>query len=209
MRTLAAAETWEPGVPRVQVNLYEDFNDDGVIDDKNGNGTVDLADVDNYPFGWSAKKGKKGPEDIDWNNNKKFDKGDAVKTAWSDSWDDNKPTGCIQTLPPIPGVQPCYDNYGTWNQVRPGVFDGGYAFGFAAGDVVPAGIYIVQAVPPPGYLIQKEEDKNVDFGDAYIPGPVPLAEFTPSSYLRGDRHKPGDSEPTTDAARCAGPCCAG
>ena len=101
---------------------------------------------------------------------KKFNKGDAVAVTWTDSWDDNKPTGCIQDLPAISGVQPCFDNYGTWNQVRPGVFDGGYAFGFAAGGVLAPGIYIVEVVPPPGYIIVKEEDKNVDFGDEYVPG---------------------------------------
>jgi large repetitive protein len=48
--------------------------------------------------------------------------------------------------------------------VRPAVFDGGYAF-----DDLSAGTYIVEAVPPPGYQIVKEEDRNVDFGDTYTP----------------------------------------
>ena len=68
---------WEPGIPRVQVNLYPDGdmdrapqgnfpgpedNDwngnglldtpDGLIDDVNRDGAVTLADVDNYPFNW-------------------------------------------------------------------------------------------------------------------------------------------------------------
>jgi len=161
----AVGEPWEPGIPRVQVNLYRDSDGDGVIDDLNQDGLVTLSDVDNYPFGNFP-----GPEDIDRNGNGIFDLGDAVDVTWSDSWDDNKPTGCIQALPPIPGVQPCYDNYGTWNQVRPGVFDGRYAFGFAAGKPhLQPGTYIVEAVPPPGYEIQKEEDKNIDFGDEYRP----------------------------------------
>ena len=117
-----------------------------------------------------------GPEDVNRNGSltgsasKKFNKGDAVAVAWTDSWDDSKPTGCIQDLPPISGVQPCYDNYGTWNQVRPGVFDGGYAFGFLVGEALAPGNYIIEAVPPPGYEIVKEEDKNVDFGDEYVQG---------------------------------------
>ena len=31
--------------------------------------------------------------------------------------------------------------------------------------------YIVEAVPPPGYEIVKSQDRNVDFGDTYIPQP--------------------------------------
>jgi hypothetical protein len=64
----AAAEDWEPAIPHVQVNLYEDNDADGVIDDQDGindpanliNPSVTLADVDNYPLGNFP-----GPEDID------------------------------------------------------------------------------------------------------------------------------------------------
>ncbi len=35
---------------------------------------------------------------------------------------------------------------------------------------MPVGDYIVEVVPPPGYEIIKPEDKNVDFGDEYVPG---------------------------------------
>ena len=45
----AAAELWEPGIPRVQVALYTD------------------GDSDNIPLGWHDGTGLKGPEDIDWN----------------------------------------------------------------------------------------------------------------------------------------------
>jgi len=173
---LTVGETWEPGIPRVQVVLYKDVDDNGVIDDLNVNGRVDLADIDNYPFGWSDGTAPKGPEDVvRCGDGVTFCIGDAYRVAWADSWDDNRPTDCIQPLPNIPGIQPCYDNYSTWNQVRPGVFDGGYAFGFPAGDAIPSNInYIVEAVPPPGYEIQKEEDKNVDFGDEYTPGTLVL-----------------------------------
>jgi FtsP/CotA-like multicopper oxidase with cupredoxin domain len=34
---------------------------------------------------------------------------------------------------------------------------------------LPAGTYIVEATVPPGYVLVKEEDKNVDFGDTYTP----------------------------------------
>jgi hypothetical protein len=227
----AAAEEWEPGVPRVQVNLYADgdidsfplgdfpgigdvdWNEDGirdldddVIDDVDGDGVVTLADVDNYPFGNFP-----GVEDTDRNGNGAFDLGDAVQVTWTDSWDDSLPTGCQgqNNLGAI-GVADdrCFDGLRNFNQVRPGVFDGGYAFAdydmdhLAAvrnGDAATAiqnfynainttvpgadklqlglipGDYIVEAVTPPGYKLMKEEDKNVDFGDAYIPSPQAIA----------------------------------
>ena len=160
-------EPWQPGIPRVQVCLYRDnLNNatglpgpDGIIDDINGTPGVQLCDVDNAPFGDFP-----GPGDVERSGAVGvLDLGDAIDMASTDSFDDNKPTGCIQDLPPIAGVQPCYDNYGTWNQVRPGIFDGGYAFG----PNLAMGTYIVESIPPTGYQVGKEEDKNVDFGDEY------------------------------------------
>lgn len=165
-------EPWQPGIPRVQVCLYQDNvtnatglpGPDGIIDDINGPVGVQLCDVDNAPFGWADGSAPKGPEDVVRSGDgTTFSMGDAVDVATTDSFDDNMPAGCIQDLPPIAGVQPCYDNYGTWNQVRPGLFDGGYAFG----PNLANGTYIVEAVPPAGYQVVKEEDKNVDFGDEY------------------------------------------
>jgi hypothetical protein len=216
----AAAETWEPGIPRVQVNLYADRvvnatglpGSDGIIDDVDADAAVTLTDVDNSPFQWAPMyqflddgvtpnpdyTGIAGPEDIDRNLNGVFDSGDAVQITTTDSWDDNKPSGCIQDLPVLPppvnaAINECADAFGTWNQVRPGVFDGGYAFDsfypagittgtnpgrVGSGSYEKAGLlsgyYIVEAVPPPGYELLKEEDRNVDFGDTYIPSPLLL-----------------------------------
>ena len=176
----AATEDWEPGIPRVQVNLYQDSDGDGVIDDVDGDPGITLADVDNYPLGW-ADGGAPGPEDVDRNTNSTFDAGDAVNVTWTDSFDDSQPTGCIQELPIVHGVpvMECFDNFGTWNQFRPGIFDGGWAFesyfpggmgsGSAETSPLPTSIYIVEAAAPPGYEHVKEEDKNVDFGDTYTP----------------------------------------
>ena len=237
---LAAAEEWEPGVPRVQVNLYADgdidsfplgdfpgvgdvdWNEDGirdldddVIDDVDGDGFVTLADVDNYPF-----DNFPGDEDIDRNSDGIFDLGDAVQVTWTDSWDDSLPEGCqgannLGAAPYSPPVADnrCFDGLRNFNQVRPGVFDGGYAFAdydlthlngvrtgvaataienFYAAVTDPAtgvpnagklqlglipGDYIVEAVTPPGYKLMKEEDKNVDFGDEYIPSTQAIAAY--------------------------------
>ena len=187
----AVAENWEPGIPRVQVNLYEDFKNnttgvllpDGVIDDVNGDGVVTLADVDNADIydanGLSWRSGgPKGPNDIDRNGNGVFDAGDAVRVSTTDSWDDKLPTNCQgDNQLPASGLaaNSCYDGLRNFGQVRPGVFDGGYAFGSPAGDIeLPVGTYIVEANAPPGYETVKEEDKNVDFGDAYKPSLLAL-----------------------------------
>ncbi|GAB4339780.1 MAG: hypothetical protein Kow0099_15200 [Candidatus Abyssubacteria bacterium] len=177
----AAAETWEPGIPRVQVNLYQDTNNDQQIDDINGVAGVQLADVDNFPFDWSAG-GAMGPEDIERSGNDNvFDFGDAIEVTTTDSWDDSIPTGCqgeifyVTDAAGNPVATDCFDGLRNFNQVRPGVFDGGYAFGpeLDDGSYLPSGMYIVEAVPPSGYEVVKEEDKNVDFGDTYYPAFLP------------------------------------
>ncbi len=193
----AVGEPWEPGIPRVEVVLYQDANADQIIDDLDGSGSVTQADVDNYPLGW-ADGGTRGPEDVDHNTNGVFDVGDALQIVWTDSTDDNKPAGSIQMSPPVVLGKAIIgsDNYSTWNQIRPGVFDGGYAFVsyFPGGmvnttnevDGLPPGMYIVQGVPPPGYEIQKEESFNVVFGDAYQPSLMALAPVCVGTTNNGD-----------------------
>ena len=198
----AAVEEWEPGIPRVQVNLYADANYDKQPDDMvDGIAGFTAPDVDRYPLGNFP-----GAEDTDRNGNGTFDYGDAVQITYSDSWDDNNPTGCIPADAdaatggfvahpgtPIAKTLDCYDGLRNYNQVRDGVFDGGYAFAssivrdgagavvFEADGVTPqetaslaAGFYIVETDIPVGMEVVKEEDKNVDFGVAWTPNPNKL-----------------------------------
>jgi large repetitive protein len=167
----AVGETWQPGIPRVQVNLYADADFDGVIDD--GGDGFDPPDVDNYPLGNFP-----GPEDTDNYTIGVFDNGDAIDVTWTDSWDDSLPEGCPGG-DPSDGVTPadkCYDGLRNWNQVRDAVFDGGYAFGGYDAVNNPGGLapgtYIVEAIPPPGYKLVRSHDKNVDFGEDYTPSPL-------------------------------------
>jgi hypothetical protein len=182
----AAPENWEPGIPRVQVNLYRDCDNDGKIDqpDPAGAGCIGLssagyvaamADVDNHPFGWSDGTAAQGPEDVKRNAAPAYSQGDAVDVAWTDSWDDSLPTGCQGPAFSSNGVTTdCYDGLRNFNQVRPAVFDGGYAFGGPAGKPeLPVGTYVVEAMTPPGYTHQGNGDQNVAFGDQ--PAPAPLA----------------------------------
>ncbi len=203
----AAGEPWEPGIPRVQVNLYKDTvcNSNGgpavfpacpeAQSGAVGDGIPDpldpgavfpytpvYADVDNVPFGWRGGEAK-GPEDVDHNANGVFDQGDALRTTRTDSWDANLPEGCGGSTDPLVihgtpvPLSQCAEGLRTWNQVRPGVFDGGYAFGpNVTGDgsrELAPGTYIVEVATPPGYKLVKEEDRNVDFGPTPIPALLP------------------------------------
>lgn len=175
----AAAEVWEPGIPGVTLNLYTDYDLDGLPD--NG----------------------------------------AIMTTVTDSWDADKPTGCVyhgdQVYvfdPDGSGGQPplttdCFDGLRVFNQVRPGVFDGGYAFGPEIDCTDPGflgdctlhtnvgadlnnylkpGGYIVEAITPDGYTLVKEEDRNVDFGDEYVPSGL----LTPPECVGAMRTVPAD-----------------
>lgn len=110
-----------------------------------------------------------------------FDGGTAlalVQEVETDSWDASTPTDCAGELTTDnPFVDQtldgdaarCFDGWRNWNQVRPAVFDGGYAF-----TDIPPGTYVVEVVPPPGFELVKEEDKNVDFGDVFATAPVDM-----------------------------------
>ncbi|MDB5936126.1 MAG: hypothetical protein JWQ01_3470 [Massilia sp.] len=208
----AFAENWEPGIPRVQVNLYLDCDGDGKPDKPSAaaNGTCDPAglsgggyaydppDVDNYPFCWrdpaSCTAGGQGPEDVKRSSSggAAFSYGDVFRWGLdpdssapyiglgvTDGWDDNRPADCVGVPYAVPygadAGKPldCYDGLRNWNQIRPAVFDGGYAFGSVAGQAnLPNVKYVVEAVAPPGYFHQGNGDKNVVFGDNVVPSPL-------------------------------------
>lgn len=139
-----AAEPWEPGIPDVQVALFVGrITNAGDERPENINGIAGIQqpDQDNWPLGNFP-----GPEDINRCNaiatgcthvqagkgyTNGFDYGDAIDIVWTDSWDANQPTGCTHSLDPALGVptDKCMDGLANWNQIKDGVFDGGYAFG--------------------------------------------------------------------------------
>ena len=218
----AAAENWEPGIPRVQVNVFLDCDADGKPDKPTNDGSglcsqlsgggyaYDKPDVDNFPFCWrdpgslgcpAGSTPIKGLEDVKRSRTgtaNEFSYGDVFRWGSSDpgsqhiglgktdSWDDSVPTGCPDVTPytvPSTGERlDCFDGLRNYNQVRPSVFDGGFAFGRVAGQaelpmIIGAqgkGTYILEAVAPPGYLHQGNGDKNVVFGDTLKPTPAAL-----------------------------------
>ena len=92
----------------------------------------------------------------------------------------------------------CYDGMHDWNQLQPAPYDGMYSFPSVTGinpqtgkptgtnctvcttnpdasdsyryglPMLPTGKYVVEVVPPAGYEIVKEEDKNILIGDNFI-----------------------------------------
>jgi len=149
-----AGENNEPGIPGVTVRLYRASpTDRRAIFDANGDGVINASD--------------------------------AVAEVQTDSWDASLPEACAgaNQMPGVVADTACFDGLRNYNQVRPAVFDGGFAFteyepngigGTAAVTQLVPGNYIVEVVPPPGYEVQKEEDKNVDFGEYYDVGMLAL-----------------------------------
>ena len=156
----AAAENWEPGVSDVRVQLW----------DANRTHLLNEVTTDN------------------WNNSVPDGVPVAEQRARTSTRD---------------RTTDCFDGLRNFNQARPALFDGGYAFSTilqdsrqAAGheptrpppmrpashqwptrSPIPAGKYVVKIIVPPGYKLQKEEDKNVDFGDTYVPQQFWLAGY--------------------------------
>ena len=173
---LTVGDPWEPGIANVTVRLYKEIarNPDDV--------DIDVEPTGDFP----------GPGDTDHNSNGFFDGPttltlvDEVKT---DSWDESKPDTCpgedstspfaTDTLG-LANIDRCYDGWRNWNQVRPGVFDGGYAF-----NDIPPGNYVVEVVPPFGYELIKEQDMNVGFGDSFGPNNTydPVSVTLPNGML--------------------------
>jgi len=166
---LQANEDYEPGVPGVVVNLYSAKLD--------GNGDI-VHDTD----GSVAK--------------------DHIVASYggADSWYDSLPTDCIpkSSVGRLPGeIEPdnlfpdCIELPALQNQIKSGVFDGGYAFdvdcsnlgvpgnldpGLLSEDCSPLGQgqYIVEIEPPAGYRSVMEEDINVFGGDQFVPAVPPF-----------------------------------
>jgi hypothetical protein len=133
---LAAAEPWEPGIASVTLHLYRQVNTP-VWDEETEDYVKALA---------------------------------LVQTTVTDSWDASLPDQCpgadendhLIVGGPDGPIGKCYDGLRNFNQARPAVFDGGYAF-----NDIPPGVYVVEVVVPQGYELMKEEDVNVGYGDGY------------------------------------------
>ncbi len=214
--------------------------------DHNGNGTFDVDEYTGGVAGIVAYSSTRAENLARWGTAEDWEPGvagvrvqlwDATRSkllneATTDSYDESQPTGCQWPAGPLPfngpftylGVEKdCFDGMRSWNQVRPSVFDGGWAFytkkftlvegvetfgpieGRTHEKPLEPGKYVVKLIVPPGYQIVKEEDKNVDFGNEYIP-----QQFVLNGYPLGDGGPPDPAaRPRQDNDNLATPFCVG
>lgn len=153
---------WEPLVPRVTINLYQE----GTAAD----GTQSLRLVDTT-------------QTSSWDDWARGTRADGNPNMNCPGQDPNDPYYTFSLG--AANRYKCYDGFHAWNQMEPAVYDGRYQFPSAtyiathalstvqknAGQTLvslPPGKYVVEVIVPPGYEIVKEEDKNILIGDAYI-----------------------------------------
>jgi hypothetical protein len=185
--SLSLQLSWEPGVPRVKINLYQE----GTAAD----GTKSLKLVDTTTTtSWD-----------DWAQGFRSDgmpnmncPGQSSTSPFFATLQDSKqyldPANPKTALPNHSQFK-CYDGWSMLNQVQPAPYDGMYKFPSVTnrspttglptatncspsicvdnptGDgtkMLPAGKYVVEVIVPPGFELVKEEDKNILLGDSYI-----------------------------------------
>ncbi|HZV54460.1 MAG TPA: choice-of-anchor Q domain-containing protein [Rhodocyclaceae bacterium] len=188
--------SWEPGVPNVTVNLYQE----GTAAD--GTKTLKLVDT-TTSSSWD-----------DWAQGFRSDGRPNMNCPGQETTSPFYFTmqGSTQYLNPTTALAyegrfKCYDGWSMLNQVQPAPYNGMYKFPsvtardpvngkqtgtschmataaepwgcvpntFAAGNdfdrsapMLQAGKYVVEVIVPPGYELVKEEDKNILLGDAFI-----------------------------------------
>jgi hypothetical protein len=188
---------WEPLVPNVTVNLYQEITE--------ADGTMGLKLVDTTTTSsWDAWAQGFRADGVTPNMNCP---GQPTSDPYFTYTMYNTPNYLNPTTPlPVNSQYKCYDGEHNLNQIQPAPYDGLYqfpsptctatpgatftsplgqsiacvtvknpAFGGplttsagAVPAVLPAGKYVVEAVPPPGFETVKEEDKNILIGDNFI-----------------------------------------
>jgi Abnormal spindle-like microcephaly-assoc'd, ASPM-SPD-2-Hydin/Bacterial cadherin-like domain len=187
--------SWEPQVPNVTVNLYQE----GTAPD--GSTSLKLVDT-TKTSSWD-----------DWAQGFRSDGVPNMNCPGQASTDlffftlNNQPmyldaynnSGTPVNTIPYNSQFKCFDGMHNWNQLQPAPYDGHYVFPSIAGrnpttgvatggtgsvagtncticvadptdgtPMLPVGKYVVEMMVPPGYELVKEEDKNILMGDTYI-----------------------------------------
>jgi len=178
--------SWEPGVPHVRINLYQE----GTAAD--GTTTLKLVDTttssswDDFAQGFRS-------DGVPNMNCPGQDPGSPFFATLKDSTQWLDPSNPKKALPNNSQFK-CYDGWSMLNQVQPAPYDGMYRFpsvtsldpvsGRPTGTncticntnlnpddgnpMLPPGKYVVEVIVPPGFELVKEEDKNIFLGDTYI-----------------------------------------
>ena len=138
----------------------------------------------------------------------------------------------IATPLPYNSQYKCYDGMHNWNQLQPVPYDGMYSFPsvtardangkptasncticktdpatdeYAGIPMLPAGKYVVEVVPPEGYEIVKEEDKNILIGDNFIApvtqefGGLSSIFIVPDQAQTGSSYNPYNAQDSTQS----------
>jgi hypothetical protein len=209
---------WEPMVPNVTINLYQEIlAPDGTVALKLVD-TTKSASWDDYAQGFRSIAGVAGATATVPNMNcPGQDPNDpfVVYTLAGTNYYLNPGTTATPNTLPNNAQYKCYDGMHAYNQIEPAPYDGLWhfpsptcraapaavipatasptgvaiqcvtvhnpAYGTtgpatingvvqtgAAPAVLPSGKYVVEVVVPPGYELEKEEDKNLLIGDNYI-----------------------------------------
>lgn len=186
--------TWEPNVPNVTVNLYQEK---AAAD---GTTTLQLVDTtktsswDDWTSGFRTDGVPRMncPGQISDGTADPFLFTLAGTPFYLDQYNATYNGGTLHTIPNNSQFK-CYDGLHNFNQVQPAPYDGMYRFpsvldhdpktGAPTGtnctvcvanptgdgtQMLPVGKYVVEVVVPPGYELVKEEDKNILIGDNYI-----------------------------------------
>jgi large repetitive protein len=177
----------EPGIPRVQVNLYKrTTNPDGTTSDVLID-TTTSSSWDDWAMGTNAA----GVPNMNC-------PGQAPASPNAPAYTPGVTDPFINYTLGASNQYKCYDGQHSFNQVQPAPYDGYYAFPTANCDptvciatnvtnngtgghllnpdgtdpgpipMLPPGQYVVEVVRPAGYEITKEEDKNILIGDMWI-----------------------------------------
>ncbi|HEY6839193.1 MAG TPA: hypothetical protein VI389_10655, partial [Geobacteraceae bacterium] len=126
-----------------------------------------------------------------------FDLNAPIAHVKTDSWDNNLPTGCLDSIRnagidvnagsiPLDKYIDCAETLSVWNQFKPGVFDGAYKITVDdQGNPIPQGDYMIEVVPPPGYEIYKEEDENFTISGVNPPDITPSVPQPQTAAFNG------------------------
>lgn len=185
--------SWEPGVPRVKLNLYQE----GTAPD----GTTSLQLVDTTTSSswddWAQGFRVPGTNTVAGIPNMNCPGQDPTSPFFATLADSRQWLNPGTKMPNNAQFK-CFDGWAMLNQVQPAPYDGMYKFpsvtavdpttGRATGTnctgcvpnpdttdpfrsgtpMLPPGKYVVEVIVPPGMELVKEEDKNILFGDVYI-----------------------------------------
>ncbi|MDE2220277.1 MAG: hypothetical protein KGJ52_07870, partial [Gammaproteobacteria bacterium] len=185
--------SWEPGVPRVKVNLYQEVT---APDGTSGLKLVDRTTTsswDDFAQGFRS----------DGVPNMNCPGQDPASPFFATLKDSTQWLDPNRTALPNNAQFKCYDGWSMLNQIQPAPYDGMYRFpsvtardpvsGRPAGTncsicganpddgnpMLPAGKYVVEVIVPPGFELVKEEDKNIFLGDTYI---APVSQQFPAGF---------------------------